>query len=101
MQFITYPQQQPALAGNPGIAHAQVYEKQPVFDVQPIGPTNAYGQHGPNKRPQLSPLSEFYYRHGLTVGCLLVWGEFIIHATIGPLTTVVLLIIYHAVISIY
>jgi len=58
MQFITYPQQQqPALAGNPGNAHAQVYQgeqKQPVFDVQPIG------QQGPNKRPQLSPLPEFY-----------------------------------------
>ena len=64
MQFITYPQQQqPALAGNPGNAHAQVYQgeqKQPVFDVQPIGPTNANGQQGPNKRPQLSPLPEFY-----------------------------------------
>ena len=50
MQFITYPQQQqPALAGNPGNAHAQVYQgeqKQPVFDVQPIGPTNAYDMVG-------------------------------------------------------
>ena len=42
-----------------------------LFQIFPqtIGPMNAYAQHGPNKRPQLLPLSEFYYGHGLTVGC--------------------------------
>ena len=51
MQFITYPQQQPVLAGNPGIVHAQVYQggpAQPVLGVQPYGQINALGQRGPN-----------------------------------------------------
>ena len=72
IQFITYPQQQPVLAGNHGIPHAKVYQggqAQPVFDVQPIGPMNARVQNGPNKRPKLSPLSLNFITDRLSVAC--------------------------------